>query len=332
MKIIHCADLHLDSKMESLPSEKSKIRREEVLRSFEKLVDYAIQNEVSAVVISGDLFDTEKVTVKTRGRVISAIEKAKDISFIYLSGNHDSDNFISSLETLPNNLNVVDNKWCKYVFDNVVISSVAFDSTNANFIYDNLFLDEKNINIVALHGQIAGYKSSEKAEVISLPLLKEKNIDYLALGHIHQYAEGKLDDRGVYAYSGCLDARGFDETGEKGFVLLTIENNKLKREFVKFSSRCFYEVEYSVNGENNWFNFRNKIIQDLSEKIPKESLIKIILTGERKTDFDVDTEGLTSRLNEDYFFVKIYDKTILKVSEEDYINDKSVRGEFIKNV
>ena len=39
MKMIHCADLHLDSKMESnLSAEKARERREELLQTFERMV------------------------------------------------------------------------------------------------------------------------------------------------------------------------------------------------------------------------------------------------------------------------------------------------------
>ena len=48
--------------------------------------------------------------------------------------------------------------------------------------------------------------------------LKNKNIDYLALGHVHKYKMEKLDNRGIYCYSGCLEGRGFDECGDKGCV------------------------------------------------------------------------------------------------------------------
>ena len=56
MKIIHTADIHLDSKMESnLPAAASKKRRSELLLSFIEMVDYAIKNEVTAIIIAGDL-------------------------------------------------------------------------------------------------------------------------------------------------------------------------------------------------------------------------------------------------------------------------------------
>ena len=63
MKFIHCADLHLNSYMESLPLEISHKRREEVLRTFEKMCEYAVINGVTAVIIAGDFFD--KNSLKT---------------------------------------------------------------------------------------------------------------------------------------------------------------------------------------------------------------------------------------------------------------------------
>ena len=45
MKIIHCADLHLDSKMESnLDREAASMRRDELLDTFERMVTYAAEN------------------------------------------------------------------------------------------------------------------------------------------------------------------------------------------------------------------------------------------------------------------------------------------------
>ncbi len=332
MKFIHTADLHLDSKIDTLSAEKSKIRREEIVRSFERMVDFALQNDVCAIIISGDMFDTAKVTLKTKARVLNAINKASQIDFLYLSGNHDDDNFISSLDELPQNLKLFSDKWTSYRYDNTVISGVKFTAHNTLAVYDTLELDERDVNIVALHGQTANYNSGEKAEIISLPKLKDKNIDYLALGHIHSYSSGRLDARGAYSYCGCLDGRGFDETGEKGFVLLETTNGKIDSKFVKMSSRIFREFEINVNDYNNWFNLKETIIEKINGESDKNDLVKVVFKGERKAEFELDIEGLNLLLNESYFFVKIYDKTKLKIQLEDYANDKSVRGEFVRSV
>jgi len=331
MRFIHCADLHLDSKMEGLPSEQSKIRREEVLRTFERLADFASENGVSAVIIAGDMFDTTRVTIKTRDRVLSAINKHSEVDFLYLAGNHDDQNFISAMDELPENLKVFGDDWTAFNYGKIKISGVMLNSLNAKTVCDTLRLNNEELNIVVMHGQIAGYKSEEAAEIISLPRLKDKNIDYLALGHIHSYSEGVIDSRGKYAYSGCLDGRGFDELGDKGFVLIDT-NEKLTTGFIPFSSRNLYEHEFDVTESSNWYEAIEVLIEELKTKYDKKSLIKVVLKGTHKPDFYIDKDNLTDRLNEIFFFAKVYDRTELEIKPEDYIHDKSVRGEFVRAV
>ena len=62
MKLIHCADLHLDSKMNTnLEGLQLKERKGELLNSFVRMVDYADKNRVSAILIAGDLFDKKNI-------------------------------------------------------------------------------------------------------------------------------------------------------------------------------------------------------------------------------------------------------------------------------
>ena len=259
MKIIHCSDLHLDSSIIGLPLEKSKIRKEEILRTFEKMCEYAERNNVSVVLICGDMFDTAKPSNKSVNRVFSAIEKTKNVTFLYLAGNHDHQ-FFNSIENLPRNFVMFTDKWNYYTFNNVVIAGAECKNDNFKLLTQSLTLNENKFNIVALHGEVVGYNSDEKAEIISIPMLKNKNIDYLALGHYHSYSESQIDLRGKYAYSGCLDGRGFDELNDKGFILLDIDEDKIENNsvnkftstFIKFSSRNFYEFNYDLSNDKNF--------------------------------------------------------------------------------
>lgn len=331
MKIIHCADLHLNSVLSSLPSEKAKTRREEILSNFERLCDYANNNDVKVVIIAGDMFDTLKVTNKVMNRILFAISNCSNTDFLYLSGNHDTDVFLS-LENLPKNLKTFSTEWTYYNYENVVISGVSFNSVNTLTVYDNLNLSKDNVNVVVMHGQIAGYKNTEPAEIISLPRLQGKNIDYLALGHVHFYAEGKLDERGIYAYSGCLDARGFDETGDKGFILLNVEDGKLSKNFVSFGTRSFNEFTYDVTGKTSPFYVLEEIFNTVTSNVKPSSAVKVVLKGEAIPELDLDLESLNNKLNSYFFYAKIQDKTTLKVDISDYEHDKSLKGEFVRTV
>ena len=72
MRIIHCADLHLDSRLQThLNREKAKMRRDELLRNFERLAEYASGNGVEVILISGDLFDTYTVSALAANTVLA---------------------------------------------------------------------------------------------------------------------------------------------------------------------------------------------------------------------------------------------------------------------
>ncbi len=330
MKFIHCSDLHIDSALEGFPTEKSKIRREEVLATFERLLSFAKQNQVQAVIIAGDMFDTAKVSVKTIKRVIHAIENC-GADVLCLTGNHDEENLLSSIENPPKNLKFFGDNWTNFYYGDTVICGAKLTHGNQDFLYESLSLNASEKNVVVLHGQIVGYNGKEQAENISLPRLKDKNIDYLALGHIHSYSEGVLDNRAKYVYCGCLEGRGFDEVGEKGFCLVHTDG-EVRNTFVPFSSRNLYTVQYDVSERTDWLKTERNIISDLVMKYDKNSLIKVVLVGSNTVDYGIDLSHFTKQLNDLFFFAKVYNKTTVKFNESDINDDKSIRGEFIRTV
>lgn len=331
MKFIHCADIHLDSKMETnLSSQKAKERKKEILNTFENMIDFANQNNVTAIIIAGDMFDTSRITNLTKSRVLNIIQKNPNLDFLYLSGNHDESNFIGLIQDIPKNLKVFNKTWTTFEYDNIIVTGSIIDENNSATIYDTLNLNKDNFNIVVMHGQTSKYNSSQKAEVINLTKLKNKNIDYLALGHIHSFVQDTLDKRGTYCYSGCLEGRGFDECGEKGFVLLDIQNNQLDINFIPFSKRQLIEIRYDITNNNNWFDIEDNIL-NLTKDISKDNLLKITLTGKYNIKLEKHISMLEQKLDK-FYFAKIKDESVLEVTLKDVEKDISLRGEFIRKV
>lgn len=332
MKFIHCADIHLDSKMQThLTSELSKERKTEILLTFERLIKFASDNNVSAIVIAGDMFDTSKTTSITRNKVVKLIENNPNITFILLTGNHDEDNFILSLQTIPSNLVYFTNKWSTYQIENVAFTGAVFTRDNIVSIYDTLILDKDKVNVVVLHGQISKYSVKDNHEIIDLTKLENKNIDYLALGHIHSYQKEKLDSRGEYCYSGCLEGRGFDECGEKGFVLCEVIDSKVNSQFIPFAKRRLQEVEVDITGLTEWYAIEDKILLETS-KYSKNDLIRVVLTGKFTLNLQKFISISQAKLKEIFYFAKIIDKSSLEINPNDYVNDISIKGEFIRTV
>lgn len=329
MKFIHCADIHLDSKLETnFSSSQAKERKKEILNTFERMVDYAATHNVTGIIIAGDMFDTARITNLTKSRVLNLIERHPQIDFLYLSGNHDETNFISTIENLPNNLKIFGNNWTTFDYGKIKIVSAAINEENPVMNYDNLNLDHDNLNILVMHGQISKYDSKKRNE-INLANLKNRNIDYLALGHIHAFEKFQLDNRGTACYSGCLEGRGFDECGQKGFVLLTIEN-QINIEFIPFAKRQLIECKFDITGFSNWFDIEDEVLQ-LVKNIEKQNILKIVLTGKYNIKLDKHLAMLEEKL-ESFYFAKVKDESILEVSNKDVEKDLSLRGEFIRKV
>ena len=331
MKIIHCSDLHLNSPLKEFPSELAKTRREEMLSNFERLTEYANKNQVRVVIIAGDLFDNCKASIKTLTRIATAISNAPDTDFLYLVGNHDKTQK-EEFSDFPDNFKCFGYDWTHYVYDNVDIAGVSFNAVNCINCYDTLNFNEQNVNIAVMHGQVAGYKSNEVGEIVSIPKLKDKFIDYLALGHIHSYSSDRIDLRGSYAYSGCLDGRGFDEIGVKGFVLLEVENKSLKHEFVPFYSRLIREFVYEVPKGLSGVQIVNDIIAKCSTVFNSKDVVSVVVKGELSGDVEINFDSLKYKLNQEYFYARVKDNTSIKIDENSFSYDKSIKGEFVRAV
>ena len=328
MKFIHCADLHLDAKMSAnLDKEKAKTRKTEILHTFERMVQYAADNGVSGILIAGDMFDTRNITATTKNAVLHQINTHPDITFFYLNGNHDNDNFLANLDIIPDNLKMFGSDWTSYEFGKIAITGIDLSTENTSLAHASLMLKSDKFNIVMMHGQ--------DGELINLRALKNKSIDYLALGHIHTYRSEQLDARAIYCYPGCLEGRGFDEVGEHGFVELDIneEDGTYRHKFLPFAERKLYEVSVDVTDCQTTSEMIERVAVYLKEvECEETALVKIILTGTVDVECEKDVDYILARFKSQYFFVKIYDETTLKIDVNDYMLDESLKGEYVRMI
>lgn len=322
MKIIHTADIHLGSKMDTkFNKEKADERKRELRDTFRRMVEYAKDNGVSVIMLCGDVFDSDSPFKKDKDFFYSVVKSVPDIDFLYLKGNHDNGGAIP--EELPENLKLFSEQWTAYSYGNVVICGTEICPANRSSYYSSLVLDKEKCNIVMLHGDTS-------AEEINLKKLKNKNIDYLALGHIHKRSKGQIDERGEYVYCGCLEGRGFDEPGEHGFELLDIDGNKIKRTFIPFAKRQINEINVDITGCKNAHEASTTVTNKV--RFNKEDIYRINLTGEINFDVDNFTEDVKYYLRNECYFIDIKDKTSRKIDISQYENDLSIKGEFVRTV
>lgn len=327
MRLIHCSDLHLDSKMESnLPAHQARERKVEILSTFARLTAWAREQKVDGILIAGDLFDTRRVSAKTAELVLDIMAQAAEVEFFYLRGNHDECRDVFGGREMPQNVKTFGENWTCYRRGDVVIAGL--EPENWDSMYAGLELSADTVNIVLLHGQVS---TQPGQELIALPKLRGRNIDYLALGHIHSYQKEKLDDRGSWCYCGCLEGRGFDECGEKGFVLLDIEKGGVKTTFVPFAARQLREVVADISDCVTVTQLQNAL-ETAAAGISPESLVKCTLVGTYTPETQKDLTYLAKNLSQRFWFVKIKDDSRFRMDRGAYEHDISLKGEFIRMV
>lgn len=329
MKFIHCADLHLDSPMGTHmdPSQASR-RNTEIIHSFLRLTEYAREQEVRAVLIAGDLFDGERVTKRTVEELLDAIARTPKIDYLYIPGNHDGAARAFSDLTLPQNFIRFPKQWQTVTYGDIAVSGIEMCRENAESLYASLPQPEGNTHIVMLHGQI-GTNSGE--DLVNLPLLQNRGIRYLALGHLHSFCVNRLDASGLYAYCGCLEGRGFDEAGAKGFVLLDVENGTVEPAFVPFACRQLHRVDVDITGlTKNAQVFQ--AMQEAAKDIPQDDMVEFLLRGHTTLDTGISGDYLQDLIRSRFFFTKVKNLATLALDPRDYENDISLKGEFIRLV
>ena len=328
MKLIHTADLHLGSSMASkLPGDKCGERKMELRYTFRRIADHAVQCGASAVLLSGDVFDEDVPFTADKDFFYHVIKTHPSISFFYLKGNHDR--FSAGPDTDVPNLFTFDDTVKEYRLGGVsVFGTELSDGEDPAQKLGGLYCDPSRINILMLHGQVGSGAGDIKVKSLS-----GKNLDYLALGHIHSFSVGDIDPRGKYVYSGTPEGRGFDETGPKGFVLLDTKDAGygIDFEFIPFASRTVYEIAVDISGAENRESAMDIVTKTVSD-VSGESIVRVILTGDVRFDTAGIARMLEIMLAGDFYYAGVKDRTTRGTDAGSLLSDLSIRGEFARSL
>ena len=327
MKILHTSDVHIDSPLTSrLPQSKVRERRKELLSRFVKLVENAIYHGAKAVIIAGDLFDSQRASKKAIDTVLNTIEDSANITFFYLIGNHEGDVLRNCGRALPGNLKIFGEEWTYFNIDDVTFAGRSNISQN---MFDSLSLSGDRKNIVVLHGELRDRSSSP--DIIGLKDAQGKNIDYLALGHYHHYSSEAIDDRGAAVYCGTPEGRGFDETGDKGYVLISTDGTRVLHSFCSMAKRRLYIVPLELDGI-----VRTTEIGDRAERvlsgIQRDDIVRLELTGRYFPNLFKDTDSLVRTFERRFYYFEVKDSSRIAINPDDFKNDMSLKGEFIRTI
>ncbi|MBQ3905317.1 MAG: hypothetical protein II743_00975, partial [Lachnospiraceae bacterium] len=68
------------------------------------------------------------------------------------------------------------------------------------------------------------------------------------------------------------------------------------------------------------------------EGIAEKDMVKVILSGETDMNAEFDEGYIAKSLEEDYYFIKVVDKTVPKVDYDSFALDISLKGEYVRSI
>lgn len=257
-RFIHAADIHLDSPLDhlrSLDEATAKLVATASRRAVERLVAAALEQEVAAVVIAGDLFDGPVRDASAALWVDSQFRKltAAGIDVVLIRGNHDAlSNASRSVKWSSGVIELGAEKSTSHIIDRCGLA-IHGQSFGARAVYENIAATYPEalsgyFNIGMLHTSLAGNSGHDTYAPTTVDVLEGRGYDYWALGHIHLRTEQSLSSRSWVGFSGNTQGRHVRETGPKGCYLVTVRDRQIARtDFIATDSVRWFELPVDVS-------------------------------------------------------------------------------------
>ena len=299
LSFIHCADLHLGTPFKGVADKfgTDDSCMQEILHApeaaFQKIIDFAIEKKVDFVLFAGDITDSVNVNWRSISVLTQGIEKliSENIKVFAVAGNHDAlpD---PALENAFKNAVLFDCKNIEYheIPGKAVIGGISFCAENAakntavNFQRQNTEL----FQIALFHGNIGGRQGYDNYSPASLSDLVKCNMDYWALGHIHEKAF--LSEKNpVILYSGSTLSRDINESSPKGFYYVQVDDCKnVECKFITSSPLLFCRLDICLENTCSMneikIRVREKILSLITSNNADRYFIELILDGSTELD------------------------------------------------
>lgn len=324
ISFIHTADLHLDSPFKGLsnvPGQLLEEIQEASFKAFEHLVTQAIDKKVDFMLIVGDLFDLNTRSIRAQAFLRQQFERLnnKSIQVFITYGNHDFVGDEKLYLNFPKNVTVFGEDVETFIYqsknrETVSITGFSYHTRHISTSKIKEFSpksDQTDYHIGMYHGDIT--QNSTLYAPFEWDDVSRLHYDYMALGHIHQAQ--KIANHIPAYYSGCIQGRHINETGEKGAYYVELNGPSHESTFIPTSMIDWHSLIISINEKDTLDSVINQIKNEFGE-CKKSVMVRLILELENEESIQVGKLITPDHLNQ-----LLIEQNIWLISVETVLND-----------
>lgn len=263
-RFVHAADIHLDSPLRSLAlrnPDLADLIGNASRRAFTGIVDLCLEEQVDALILSGDLYDGEQTSMKTARFLADQIRRLHEaaIQVFIIRGNHDALSKITKELTFPDSVVIFTGRASAVAVNRpsgvmpVVIHGISFSQPHAPESLLGRFMPptEGAVNIGLLHTSLGGSEGHDPYAPCDLTDLQRTGFRYWALGHIHK--RSVVQGATSVVMPGMPQGRDIGESGTKSVTLTTVgDDGSIWIEERRTSIAQFERVTVDLRGCEDW--------------------------------------------------------------------------------
>lgn len=319
VKILHTADFHIGASFSSFDDSQRAINLQ--FKAIFQMVHTANLQNIDIILIAGDVFDNLDVEFSLRKKTFDILEKFNGKIFI-VCGNHDyyfNGSFWGNTPMPSNVFLFKTNVYEAIEFENFCVFGASFTNIYDKISFEDIKIVENKINIGIVHADIL---NNSQYNALSKEMIKESNLDYLAVGHNHKFSEILSIGKTNYASSGNICATSVDEVGEKGYIIAEFTKDGKKISFVESAGVQIFDIEIDISTVKTNEEVFAKILSYASINY----CVKVNLVGICYEKLDIN--GILEKVEDEFFSIKIIDNTEDPENLWKYLNQDNLLGEF----
>ena len=323
MKFLHTADLQIGARFTRF-GEKAEILRQARLTTLKRILEIAREKEVDAILIAGDLFESNQIANAIVEEAFSVLTAHPDVPIVILPGNHDPLDgpgciwLRKPFADAPSHVIVCTSRDLIEIARAVILpipitQKVSTRDPSLPLVDASGNVAEGKIKIGITHGALAiEGKHQPNDHPIALNAATRAELDYLAIGHWHKpqaYDEDRL------TMAGTPEPDDFDQdSGSVTLVEIPESGERPTITPIESATFAWRSATLDLLNREPSSDFVPSRLAGV-EKTPDRTVLRIELVGPVSAE---NREAFTRNISEgakDYAVVLVDDRTSTVLSE-----------------
>lgn len=350
-RLLHMADVHLGARHRDLGAAAQK-QRDRQFAAFRRAIDVALERQVDAVLIVGDLFDSNSQPRRTAERAASELRRLADrqIPTVIIPGTHDCydptsiyralslpelaglDHGATQLITVltPERPDVVLQAADMVVFGRVFDTKKAPRSPLAGFSAASDTRARHKVGMI--HGALIIPGVVESDDVcFTTEEVAASGLEYLALGHWHSFKQGRAGATS-WAYSGAPEPVAVDQDGAGQVLVVELSSPESgvapAIEAVPVGKTHFRRVDVDAASIHS----QADLVRELRAYADQDTVLEVRLSGVAADGLDLQADQIQKELTDQFLGVKVRDGSIAALPDGPLPPAETIAGAFIRDL